>query len=158
MKPIGPSPEFPVVHKDGSITHIHYAQNAGGSWIEIFNGRAVLNAAGRQRGLVSLEDCFSDDPRDVIKADGWKTYRAWMKAIKLGKAPREPVPGPVPGSIGYRFKDFPDKWLPQEVLKRRAGTSDVSTTDWEAPEVDIPALDESGEVKPEKKTKAPKSV
>ena len=44
--------------------------------------------------------------------------------------------------------------LEAEVIKRRAGTASVSKKEWAAPELDIPALDASGDVPAPKKAKA----
>jgi hypothetical protein len=155
IKPIGPNPSLLITTKEGMIKELYYSSNAGQRMVAIHNGRPRLAPEAQDRGYKLLEECYSEDPREAIASKGYQTYRDWNRAAKAGRAPRHVVKGPA----GDRqcTAPFPERWLPQEVIKRRAGKSTASESTWEAPDLDAPALDESGEVAEKAKPRKVKS-
>jgi len=148
MKQAGtPAPYLPVVDQKGNIKHLYYSQNAGHTFLEIFNGTASLNAAGRRQGFTALKDLYAIDPNPILKEKGIHEYRKYDIACKTKTVETEECEGAAPGTVKTRAVAFPEKWLPAEVRKRRAGTSAVSVAAYRPPEL-------PDEPKPTKATKS----
>lgn len=143
-------PFLPVVDKAGNIKHLFYSQNAGHTFVELFHGRGIVSARGREQGFTALEDLYKEDPNPVVAEQGYGYYLKWNHACRTQTAETEFVEGAVPGSKKERPKPFPDKWLPAEVLKRRDGSSKVSPKGWAPPEFPDP---EPVKAKPKKAKK-----
>lgn len=153
IKAIGPNPSLLVTTKDGFIKEFYFSHNTGTRMVVIHNRKPRLTPEAQDLGYMTLEDAYKSDPREDIAAKGYQIYKDWNSAAKAGKAPRHHVKGPNGPRVCTA--PFPDKYLPQEVIRRRAGTANVSEQVWEAPELDAPELDASGEMA---KKPAPKKV
>jgi len=156
MKPIGPNPYLPVADKAGEITHLYYAQNAGHEFVTLYQGKGVLNPKGLAHGFTALKDLYAADPNPTVREKGLAYYRQWDLSCRNKTAKMEACPGSVAGTTKQRPVAFPDKWLPQEVLARRAGTSAVSVAGWEPPALEEPETFEEAKPKPResKRTKS----
>ena len=136
MKQAGTTDPFlPVVDKAGNIKHLFYSQNSGHLFVELFHGKGIVNARGREAGFTALEDLYKSDPNPAVASQGFGHYLKWNHACRTQTAETEYIEGAVPGSRKERPKPFPEEWLPAEVLERRSGRSSVSVKGWAPPEL-----------------------
>lgn len=88
----------------------------------------VNTPSGRQALFMSLREAYDMDERDDVRADGYENYVQWWNAgSKAPKGLRKPGAS----------SSFPEYWLPQIVVKRRAwadeNRQDAGYTPPEAP-------------------------
>ena len=103
VQPDMPLPQEPVVSPSGKIKWVAYSARAGGCMIEIRRGRLVLAGEFADQGYALLSKLFADEGWD----EGMEAYREYMEA----------------SAAGMKVGEYPDRLLPREVLRRRAGTS-----------------------------------
>lgn len=90
----------PVVTKTGLIKMCAVGGNLGGALVE-YEGEVKVAYSHQKEHWVLLEDLYKAEGR----MDRWKIYQD-MRAAKRA---------------GAEVETFPDRLLPEEVLKRRAG-------------------------------------
>ncbi len=145
LRTIGPLPVRHVVDPKGRIRRLKIAQNISHPCLQIEevvgpNGpRIVVEIRGTyvRDGWEFLERIYGADPNPQLRAEGYRRYVEWENAGlggRLSQAPKPESPALPLGAQNMHTQGFPEEWLPEEVRKRRAGTSDVSAGAYEPPE------------------------
>lgn len=129
-----PAPRYPVVTKAGIIKTCAVASNIGGA-LELYNGKIKISRSHEDEDWVLLEDLYRREGR----MDDWAVYESWRAAK----------------AQGVQAGPFPDEFLPQEVLARRAGQVPGKKT-WTPPVKSKPVKPKPDESRPEHKGDARK--
>lgn len=94
-------PRYPVVNQNGLIKMIMVAPGISGALYFSTDGRLKVSDEHEAAGWVLLEKLYEDDGRP----DLWAVFMDHQKAKRSG----------------MEADPLPDEYLPQEVLRRRAG-------------------------------------
>ena len=148
IRSVGPLPIIHIVDPPGNILAIGYAKGIGGKGSRLVDyeaGVARLSHLARDKGYITLREAYRDDPRKQLKENGLRIYRTFFVAAKNKKTDRIHIKLRN-DTVRSASAPFPAKFLPQEVMKRRGGYSDVSTEMFEMPDLEFAELDEKGNV------------
>jgi len=97
-------PLFPLVNPEGLIKMVGVATNIRGA-LEVDGNKVVLSRSHQSDGWRFLESLYDEDNRlDLWGA--WKSHQAALRAAR---------------KAGQTIAAFPDRYLPSEVHRRRAG-------------------------------------
>lgn len=118
-------PRLPVVSPEGLVKLVAVASNITGALELDDEGNPVLVRSYARKGWEKLEDLYIREGRP----DLWSTWQKHREAIETAR--RE----------GLSIAGFPDKYLPREVQRRRAGHRPMSTL-WVMPDLPEVSMDE----------------
>lgn len=125
MRTIGDLPYIYVVSPEGAIRQMPYSSGTTGRIVEVRNGRPFITPEAAEKGWVKLEKLYADDSRTLIKAKGMANFLAHEAAAKR-KQVRRGITQRLDGSPRSFNEPLEDKYLPEEVIARRNGTSSIS--------------------------------
>lgn len=125
-------PRFPVVNAEGQIKLIPLAPHVSTA-LEVQDGEVVLRRSYERKGWAMLQDLYARENR----ADLWKLWKDHRRAIEDARRESQSPPPP-----------FPDKYLPREVQRRRAGQRPTNST-FSFPDLPEVSMDEPEEFESE---------
>ena len=118
FKSLGPNTWAPVVDpKTGEIMHVRYAENIGGSIVELRAGKPRVADTYADQGFKFLADYYANDADPEIRASGFGHYMDYQRAVETRQAPREQLPDNGRSTI----RRFPVDWLPSAVVAMQSG-------------------------------------
>lgn len=126
IRTIGDLPYIYVVGPAGEVRQMPYSSGTSGRIIEVRNGRPFITPEAAEKGWVKLEDLYKQDSRTLIKAKGMANFLAHEAAAQRKQVKRG-VTKRIDGTPRAFNEPLEDKYLPEEVIRRRDGTSDIST-------------------------------
>jgi len=118
-------PRYPVVSPEGLVKLVPVAQNITTALEFDEDGEVVMTKTYERKGWIMLETLYAQEGR----SDLWSTWKQHRAALEAARKDGLSLPG------------FPDKYLPREVQRRRAGHRPQAVT-WTMP--DLPAVDMEG--------------
>lgn len=118
IKQPGPNPRINCVDPEGKIRSVGYGSNLNTDIVrELANGKIVVTEERRDQGWMTLEEAYSKDSRDDVRADGYREYLAWEKRASTGALPRQTVAGANRPTL----VPFPREALPEIAIARQDG-------------------------------------
>lgn len=117
-------PRFPVVTHEGLVKLIPVAPHITTALEEV-EGQISVRKVYENKGWVLLQDLYLQEGRQ----DLWQAWLDHRKALEQAR------------KDSLQIESFPDKYLPREVHRRRAGHRPMAKT-WKMPELPPVDMDE----------------
>lgn len=117
-----------IVAADGRIEH-HIVQRHSGSarFAPGSNGRR-LSERSVELGYVFLKDAYAQDSREDVREQGFAEYSKYVAHVRANRWPKETLRIPLGNgefTTESRLVEFPEYWLPELVMERRAGRAET---------------------------------
>lgn len=124
----GPLPYIYCVNKAGEIKRKTYGPGVGSRVLEVLpNGEPAITRLAERQGWITLSEAYAQDSRAVIRARGYQNFLDRDRAAERKLAKRRTVEL-ANGKLRTTTEPIADKYLPEVVLRRRAGIDTISDT------------------------------